>query len=52
MDTLLDFTAKTALITGAASGFGKSLAQELAKRGANLGWLILMNRVWPKRFQK
>lgn len=36
MDTLLDFTAKTALITGAASGFGKSLAQELAKRGANL----------------
>lgn len=36
MDSLLDFTGKTALITGAASGFGKSLAQELAKRGANL----------------
>jgi len=36
MDNLLDFTGKTALITGAASGFGKSLASELAKRGANL----------------
>jgi NAD(P)-dependent dehydrogenase (short-subunit alcohol dehydrogenase family) len=36
MDSLLDFTGKTALITGAASGFGKSLAHELAKRGANL----------------
>ena len=36
MDSLLDFSGKTALITGAASGFGKSLAQELAKRGANL----------------
>jgi len=36
MDKLLDFTNKTALITGAASGFGISLAEELAKRGANL----------------
>jgi len=36
MDNLLNFTNKTVLITGAASGFGKSLAQELAKRGANL----------------
>ncbi|MFT6907793.1 MAG: NAD(P)-dependent dehydrogenase (short-subunit alcohol dehydrogenase family), partial [Oleiphilaceae bacterium] len=36
MDSLLDFSEKTALITGAASGFGKSLAEELAKRGANL----------------
>lgn len=36
MDSLLDFTGKTALITGAASGFGKSLAVELGKRGANL----------------
>jgi NAD(P)-dependent dehydrogenase (short-subunit alcohol dehydrogenase family) len=36
MDTLLDFTGKTALITGAASGFGKSLSQALAQRGANL----------------
>lgn len=36
MDSLLDFTGKTALITGAASGFGKQLAGELAKRGANL----------------
>ena len=36
MDSLLDFSGKTALITGAASGFGKSLAAELGKRGANL----------------
>ena len=36
MDNLLDFTDKTALITGAASGFGKALAIELGKRGANL----------------
>ena len=36
MDSLLDFTGKTALITGAASGFGQSLALELASRGANL----------------
>lgn len=36
MDPILDFTGKTALITGAASGFGKLLAQELGKRGAAL----------------
>ena len=36
MDKLLDFSGKTALITGAASGFGKSLAEALAERGANL----------------
>ena len=33
MDPILDFTGKTALITGAASGFGKLLAEELGKRG-------------------
>ena len=36
MDSLLDFSGKVALITGAASGFGKALAQELAQRGAKL----------------
>lgn len=36
MDPLLDFTGKVAVITGAAQGFGKLLAQELAKRGAKL----------------
>jgi NAD(P)-dependent dehydrogenase (short-subunit alcohol dehydrogenase family) len=36
MDKLLDFTGKVALITGAASGFGASLAGELAERGARL----------------
>ncbi|WP_144207807.1 SDR family NAD(P)-dependent oxidoreductase [Shewanella donghaensis] len=36
MDPLLNFTGKVAVITGAAQGFGKLLAQELAKRGAKL----------------
>ena len=36
MDPLLDFTGKVAVITGAAQGFGKLLAEELASRGAKL----------------
>lgn len=36
MDPLLDFTNKTVLITGAASGFGRLLAREFASRGAHL----------------
>jgi NAD(P)-dependent dehydrogenase (short-subunit alcohol dehydrogenase family) len=36
MDSLLDFSNKVALITGAAQGFGKMLAQGLAERGAKL----------------
>lgn len=36
MDPMLDFTNKTVLITGAASGFGKLLAKEFSSRGANL----------------
>ncbi len=36
MDSLLDFTGKVALITGAASGFGELLAAELGTRGAKL----------------
>ncbi|MGI2104921.1 SDR family NAD(P)-dependent oxidoreductase [Shewanella frigidimarina] len=36
MDPLLDFTGKVAVITGSAQGFGKLLAEELAKRGAKL----------------
>lgn len=36
MDPILDFTGKSVIITGAASGFGKLLAQELGKRGACL----------------
>lgn len=36
MDPLLDFTGKTALITGAASGFGKLLSEELARRRCKL----------------
>jgi NAD(P)-dependent dehydrogenase (short-subunit alcohol dehydrogenase family) len=36
MDPMLDFTNKTVLITGAASGFGKLLATELSIRGAHL----------------
>jgi NAD(P)-dependent dehydrogenase (short-subunit alcohol dehydrogenase family) len=39
MDPLLDFTNKVAVITGAAQGFGKLLAEELAKRG-----VMLMNQ--------
>ncbi|WP_101676111.1 SDR family NAD(P)-dependent oxidoreductase [Alloalcanivorax mobilis] len=36
MDPLLDFTDKVAVITGAASGFGKLLARELGVRGARV----------------
>lgn len=36
MDPLLDFTDKVVLITGAAQGFGKLLAESLAERGAKL----------------
>ena len=36
MDALLNFESKVVLITGAAQGLGKLLAEELAKRGANL----------------
>ncbi|MED5240273.1 MAG: SDR family NAD(P)-dependent oxidoreductase [Pseudomonadota bacterium] len=36
MDPILDFTGKSVIITGAASGFGKLLAEELGKRGASL----------------
>lgn len=36
MDPLLDFTGKVAVITGAAQGLGKLLAEALAQRGAKL----------------
>jgi len=36
LDPLLDFTDKAVLITGAAQGFGKLLAEQLAERGARL----------------
>ena len=36
MDALLDFSNKSVLITGAASGFGRMLAIGLASRGAGL----------------
>lgn len=36
MDSLLDFSDKVAIITGAASGFGKLLATGLHQRGAKL----------------
>lgn len=36
MDPLLDFTGQVAMITGAASGFGRLLSQGLAARGCNL----------------
>lgn len=35
-DPMLDFSGRVALITGAASGFGKLLAGELGQRGAKL----------------
>jgi len=36
MDPLLDFSGKTVLITGAGRGFGKLLAEQVAKRGGNI----------------
>ena len=36
LDPLLDFTGKVVLITGAAQGLGKLLAEEMALRGATL----------------
>lgn len=36
MDPLLDFSNKTVLITGAGRGFGKLLAEQVAKRGGNV----------------
>ena len=36
MDSLLDFSGRVALITGAGSGFGRLLSQGLAARGCNL----------------
>lgn len=35
-DPILDFSGKVALITGAASGFGALVAEELGRRGARL----------------
>ena len=36
LDPILNFTGKVALITGAASGFGALIAEELGRRGARL----------------
>ncbi|MEP4888816.1 MAG: glucose 1-dehydrogenase [Aliiglaciecola sp.] len=36
MDSLLNFSGQVAMITGAASGFGRLLSQGLAARGCNL----------------
>lgn len=36
MDSLLDFSNKTAIITGAGTGFGRLLAQSLNNRGCSL----------------
>ena len=36
MDSLLDFSSKVVVITGAAQGFGQLLAESLAQRGAKL----------------
>jgi NAD(P)-dependent dehydrogenase (short-subunit alcohol dehydrogenase family) len=36
MDSLLDFSGRTAIVTGAASGFGALLSKELYARGANV----------------
>ena len=42
MASKLNLTGKTALITGAASGIGRSIALALARRGTNLALADVM----------
>ena len=44
MDELLDFTGKTALVTGGSRGLGREMALALARRGANL---VIASRKMP-----
>lgn len=48
MDPLLDFSGQVAMITGAASGFGRLLSQGLAARGCHL----VIGDINPEELQK
>jgi len=48
MDTLLDFTGKTAIITGGRRGLGKAMATALAERGAEV--VVIARNAEPPEF--
>ena len=43
---------KTALITGASKGIGKTIAEEFAKQGANVGYSYLSNLETGENLEK
>ena len=43
-----NFKGKVAAITGAASGMGRTLALELARRGCHLALSDVTKRAWPR----
>lgn len=48
MDSLLDFTGKTAIVTGGRRGLGKAMATALAERGADV--VVIAKNAEPPDF--